>query len=223
MINLKYISVLLFMLFVTGCLNEVKKNKVIKTNQTSKNSKEAKFAIKTFNPKKLSLNDSIEIMVQNFYGVAQPDALSMAKKFIAEHETELQQRILSMLKASNDPQEKTELIFVLRKIKLNDELREVLFNIAKDTKISKEKNHLEAISNSEKTKYMAIDFLYKDLKKGNLKSKEYLTNLIKINNFSEKQKIVNMLLKLDGKNRRSTQMKLKKILPKNEHYLLFRK
>ena len=79
------------------------------------------------------------------------------------------------------------------------------------------------MSDEDHIRHRGLDLFYKESKKGNKKSKDMLVQLLLKKDFPNKYRIANLILKSDEKKRRAVQEELKKKLPREQHYLLFRK
>lgn len=215
-----YLIIIFFTVY--GCNEDnIKLSKTIPSNPTEMKTK--LIDVNTLKSK-LSIDVAFQTLIQYEYGMSLDDEVkSIAIKYLYENSIKAQENLNQKIKNPIDDQQLLELTFLLKYIKLTDSIRDELFLILRKSKKVIQKNKHKELSPLEFIAINCIDLLYVDMKAGNKKIKKHFVELIKLEEFPYKLRVINMLLKIEDKNRRSIQMELKKVLPKNEHYLLFRK
>lgn len=211
-------------LSLISCVETPKSEKELaSTNSLIINKNKAKTATK-FVTSSLNLEDAFKIILKDISGSADDSTqLLNAKKLILKEkeraETLLEDKIKNQMTRMS--LELNELLFLVKEVGLTDTMRNYLFMIL-ETEVEEVVKHHE-VSIGKQVKAHVLDILFIDLKQKNESTKNRLISLLRHKKFSEKLKVVDALLKLKDSNRRSMQMYLKKVLPREKHYLLFRK
>ena len=147
-----------------------------------------------------------------------------ALKFLKENVFQVRSVLLERLKRRKSlGYEVLDTLSVIDRVGMDEALRREVFQIISKAKESKKKGHHSSLSTQDHIRLQGLELLYKETKRGRKDSKQMLVDLLLKRNFPNKYKISNFLLKANGKKRRALQVELKKVLPKEEHYLLFRK
>tara|TARA_B100000925_G_C21989862_1_gene466288 strand:- start:492 stop:1133 length:642 start_codon:yes stop_codon:yes gene_type:complete len=149
-----------------------------------------------------------------------PRALKFLKKNVSQVRSVLLKR-LNRRKSLG--YEVLDTLSVIDRVGMDEALRREVFQIISNTKESKKKGHHSSLSTQDHIRLKGLELLYKETKSGRKDSKRMLVDLLLKRDFPNKYKISNFLLKANGSKRRALQVELKKVLPKEEHYLLFRK
>ena len=114
-------------------------------------------------------------------------------------------------------------LYVVDLVGLNSRLRQIIYDIVARCEKSKKRSHHSELSEEDHIRLKGVNILYVDAKKGSSSSRALLTKLLTKEGFPGKYNVADLLLKSAPKKRRAEQERLKKVLPKSDHYLLFRK
>ena len=174
---------------------------------------------------KKSLNQYIENLVKANLGALNDNKKKIdSEKMIRKNAPQVRSMLVKRLKNRKGfGRDTLDTLMIADKVGMDDILRKEVFNLISKTKQSKQKGHHVTMSDEDHIRHRGLDLLYKESKKGNKKSKDMLVNLLLRKDFPNKYRIANLILKSDEKKRRAVQEELKKKLPKDQHYLLFRK
>ena len=174
---------------------------------------------------KKDINLSIGIFLKTYKGVFENQERGMrALEFLMDNVFQVRSVLLQRLKRRKSlGYEVLDTLSVIDQIGMNEALRREVFQIISRAKESDKKGHHLSLSTQDHIRLQGLELLYKEAKEGGKDSKQMLVDLLLKRDFPNKYKISNFLLKANEKKRRALQFELKKVLPKEEHYLLFRK
>ena len=172
-----------------------------------------------------ALNQSIGHLVKANLGALNDNKKKIdSEKMIRKNAPQVRSMLVKRLKNRKGYGRDTlDTLMIADKVGMDDTLRKEVFNLISKTKQSKQKGHHVTMSDEDHIRHRGLDLLYKESKKGNKKSKDMLVELLLKKDFPNKYRIANLILKSDEKKRRAVQEELKKKLPREQHYLLFRK
>ena len=171
------------------------------------------------------LKNSMANLIKESLGALNNDKKKFAsKKMIKENAQKVRNIITNKLKNRKGfGRDILDILSIADEVGLDDGLRIEVYNLISKTKKSKQKGHHISLSTEDQIRHRGLSLLFKESKKGNKKSKKMLVDLLLKKDFPNKYRVANLILKSNEKKRRATQEELKKKLPRDQHYLLYRK